>query len=70
MARPPTLSFERGTLLLHPPPPGKTWIDSVTWDDRRHVLEHSEAWPGSSTTRSPRLPTGFALLRQRVLQVA
>jgi superfamily II DNA or RNA helicase len=34
MARPPTLSFDRGTLLLHPPPPGKAWIDYVTWDDR------------------------------------
>jgi superfamily II DNA or RNA helicase len=34
MARPSTLSFDRGTLLLHPPPPGKAWIDYVTWDDR------------------------------------
>jgi hypothetical protein len=34
MARLPTLSFDRGTLLLHPPPPGKAWIDYVTWDDR------------------------------------
>ena len=34
MARPPTLSFDRGTLLLHPPPPGKAWIDHATWDDR------------------------------------
>jgi superfamily II DNA or RNA helicase len=34
MARPPALSFDRGTLLLHPPPPGKVWIDYVTWDDR------------------------------------
>jgi superfamily II DNA or RNA helicase len=34
MARLPTLSFDRGTLLLHPPPPGKVWIDSATWDDR------------------------------------
>jgi hypothetical protein len=30
MARPPTLSFDRGTLLLHPPPLGKAWIDYVT----------------------------------------
>jgi superfamily II DNA or RNA helicase len=37
MARPPTLSFDRGTLLLHPPPPGKAWIDYATWDDR---VEH------------------------------
>src|ERR671925_1020795 len=34
MARPPTLSFDRGTLLLHPPPPGKAWIEYATWDDR------------------------------------
>jgi superfamily II DNA or RNA helicase len=34
MARRPTLSFDRGTLLLHPPPPGKAWIDYATWDDR------------------------------------
>jgi superfamily II DNA or RNA helicase len=34
MARLPTLSFDRGTLLLHPPPPGKDWLDSATWDDR------------------------------------
>ncbi|MGH8071627.1 MAG: DEAD/DEAH box helicase family protein [Candidatus Entotheonellia bacterium] len=34
MARPPTLSFDRGTLLLHPPPPGRTWIEYATWDDR------------------------------------
>jgi superfamily II DNA or RNA helicase len=44
------LSFDRGTLLLHPPPPGKAWIDYATWDDRverfripaicyRHLLE-------------------------------
>jgi superfamily II DNA or RNA helicase len=32
--RPPTLAFDRGTLLLHPPPPGKVWIDFVTWDNR------------------------------------
>ena len=34
MPRTPTLSFDRGTLLLHPPPKGKSWIDFVTWDDR------------------------------------
>src|SRR5919109_2824297 len=34
MARPPTLSFDRGTLLLHPPPPGKAWLDYAIWDDR------------------------------------
>jgi superfamily II DNA or RNA helicase len=28
------LSFDRGTLLLHPPPPGKAWIEYATWDDR------------------------------------
>ena len=34
MARTPTLSFDRGTLVLHPPPRGKTWVDYATWDDR------------------------------------
>src|SRR5262249_30523723 len=34
MARPPTLAFDRGTLLLHPPPPGKAWLDYATCDDR------------------------------------
>src|SRR5262245_33689146 len=34
MARPSVLSFDRGTLLLHPPPPGKAWIEHATWDDR------------------------------------
>lgn len=34
MARIPTLTFDRGTLILHPPPRGKGWIDFATWDDR------------------------------------
>lgn len=34
MVRTPTLSFDRGTLILHPPPKGKTWVDYATWDDR------------------------------------
>jgi superfamily II DNA or RNA helicase len=34
MARTPTLSFDRGTLILHPPPRGKRWIDYAEWDDR------------------------------------
>lgn len=34
MARIPTLRFDRGTLILHPPPQGKDWIDYATWDDR------------------------------------
>ncbi|MGD1859095.1 MAG: DEAD/DEAH box helicase [Leptolyngbyaceae cyanobacterium] len=34
MARTPHLTFDRGTLILHPPPRGKTWIDFATWDDR------------------------------------
>ncbi|MCM1984797.1 DEAD/DEAH box helicase family protein [Lyngbya confervoides] len=34
MARTPLLSFDRGTLILHPPPRGKEWIDFATWDDR------------------------------------
>ncbi len=34
MPRQPTLSFDRGTLILHPPPRGKVWVDFVEWDDR------------------------------------
>lgn len=34
MARIPTLSFDRGTLILHPPPRGKSWVEFATWDDR------------------------------------
>ena len=34
MARTPKLTFDRGTLLLHPPPRGKAWVDYATWDDR------------------------------------
>lgn len=34
MARTPTLLYDRGTLILHPPPRGKEWVDFATWDDR------------------------------------
>ncbi|MEM6715295.1 MAG: DEAD/DEAH box helicase family protein [Cyanobacteria bacterium P01_D01_bin.6] len=34
MARTPHLIFDRGTLILHPPPKGKAWIDFAVWDDR------------------------------------
>jgi superfamily II DNA or RNA helicase len=34
MPRLPKLTYHRGTLLLHPPPRGKTWIEYATWDDR------------------------------------
>jgi superfamily II DNA or RNA helicase len=34
MARTPTLTFDRGTLILHPPPRAKAWMDFATWDDR------------------------------------
>ena len=34
MARPSKLTYDRGTLILHPPPRGKDWIDLATWDDR------------------------------------
>jgi superfamily II DNA or RNA helicase len=34
MARSPTLTYDRGTLILHPPPRGKDWLDFATWDDR------------------------------------
>ncbi|MBD2772307.1 DEAD/DEAH box helicase family protein [Iningainema tapete] len=34
MARTPVLNFDRGTLILHPPPRGRGWMDYATWDDR------------------------------------
>ena len=34
MARVPTLTYDRGTLLLHPPPRSKGWMAYATWDDR------------------------------------
>lgn len=34
MGRTPYLTFDRGTLILHPPPKGRAWIDFATWDDR------------------------------------
>ncbi len=34
MARTPTLTFDRGTLILHPPARGRAWMDFATWDDR------------------------------------
>jgi superfamily II DNA or RNA helicase len=34
MPRIPVLKFDRGTLILHPPPRGKAWVDFATWDDR------------------------------------
>ncbi len=34
MARLSQLKFDRGTLILHPPPRGKSWINYATWDDR------------------------------------
>ncbi len=34
MVRPSKLTFDRGTLILHPPPRGKTWFEWATWDDR------------------------------------
>lgn len=34
MPRPSRLTFDRGTLLLHPPPKGKRWVEFATWDDR------------------------------------
>ncbi len=54
MPRTPTLTFDRGTLILHPPPRGKAWTDFATWDDRvekfripaiqyRHLVESLQA---------------------------
>ncbi|ACK68551.1 type III restriction protein res subunit [Gloeothece citriformis PCC 7424] len=34
MVRVSTLTYNRGTLILHPPPKGKEWLDFATWDDR------------------------------------
>ncbi len=34
MARIPKLTFDRGTLILHPPPRCKAWMDFAIWDDR------------------------------------
>jgi superfamily II DNA or RNA helicase len=34
MARVPTLTYDRGTLLLHPPPKNRGWMEYATWDDR------------------------------------
>ncbi len=34
MVRASILTYDRGTLLLHPPPKGKDWLDYATWDDR------------------------------------
>lgn len=34
MARIPKLTYHKGTLVLHPPPKGKEWLDLATWDDR------------------------------------
>jgi superfamily II DNA or RNA helicase len=34
MGRTPTLTYDRGTLILHPPPRGKAWVDFAQWDDR------------------------------------
>ncbi len=32
--RPSILSYDRGTLLLHPPPRGRAWVEYAEWDDR------------------------------------
>ncbi|NEO82872.1 MAG: DEAD/DEAH box helicase [Spirulina sp. SIO3F2] len=34
MPRLPKLTYDRGTLLLHPPPRNRSWMDWATWDDR------------------------------------
>ncbi|OUC16484.1 MAG: helicase [Alkalinema sp. CACIAM 70d] len=34
MPRIPNLTYDRGTLILHPPPRGKAWVEFATWDDR------------------------------------
>ena len=52
MARSPTLSFDRGTLILHPPPPGKAWIDYADLGRPRGAFSHPRAVL-SSPRRSP-----------------
>ncbi|NEP51583.1 MAG: DEAD/DEAH box helicase [Moorea sp. SIO3C2] len=34
MPRTPRLTFDRGTLILHPPPRGNAWVEYASWDDR------------------------------------
>lgn len=34
MSRISKLTYDRGSLILHPPPKGKSWIEFATWDDR------------------------------------
>lgn len=34
MPRKPTLTYDRGTLILHPPPRGHVWVEFAEWDDR------------------------------------
>ncbi len=34
MVRISTLTYDRGTLILHPPPRGNHWTEYATWDDR------------------------------------
>src|SRR5438067_1596324 len=34
MPRPTQLLWDRGTLILHPPPRGAAWAPFATWDDR------------------------------------
>ncbi|MBR8830580.1 MAG: UvrABC system protein B [Chroococcopsis gigantea SAG 12.99] len=34
MPRLPVLKYDRGTLILHPPPKGKAWLEFAEWDDR------------------------------------
>ncbi len=30
----PTLTYNQGTVIIHPPPKGKAWLDFAVWDDR------------------------------------
>ncbi|MDQ3397054.1 MAG: DEAD/DEAH box helicase family protein, partial [Deinococcota bacterium] len=34
MSQKSKLTFDRGTLIVHPPPKGKRWLDFAAWDDR------------------------------------
>lgn len=57
MGRMPILSFDRGTLILHPPPRAKSWMDYATWDDRIEkfripALHYAELLAGLQQERS------------------
>src|SRR5215204_3925251 len=68
MARPPTLSFDRGTLLLHPPPPGagKTYRAQLVMQDTQQstlivvpTLDLMHQWYAHLVAVFPDAPVGL-----------